>query len=261
MNNTLEILRYMESLSSNYLELLSKFDKNRFLNDKNYSIIQFFDKWGLERSGNTKMIKIADIKFLSLYLDDFNKEDFKTTFLKKYKEIAGTEKLNKKVNPLMDERILNFNPQTTVQLVKNNKIKDAFNSIQLNGIGHKIKSFFLRDMTLLYLDKTDFNIDELLYLFPIDVWIQEFLINLNIKKMDKYPTEKSYDNLSKADRELGFDFLNYCLQNNLDIRKLDAGIWFYCARVVGTKERLKYLLSKDSVEILKNEYQLQFKYL
>ncbi len=120
------------------------------------------------------MIKIADIKFLSLYLDDFNKENFKTTFLKKYKEIAGTEKLNKKVNPLMDERILDFNPQTTVQLVKNNKIKDAFNSIQLNGIGHKIKSFFLRDMTLLYLDKTDFNIDELLYLFPLMYGFRNF---------------------------------------------------------------------------------------
>lgn len=79
--------------------------------------------------------------------------------------------------------------------------------------------------------------------------------------MENYPTEKSYDNLSKEDRELGFDFINYCKRNNLDIRKLDAGIWFYCARVVGSKERLQYLLQKDSVDFLKTEYQLMFKYL
>lgn len=261
MKNTLEILKYMESLSSSYLELLSKFDKVRFLNEKNYSVIQFFDKWGLERSGSTKMIKIADIKFLSLYLDKFESEEFRKTFIERYKEIAKTEKLNEKVNPIMDEGIFSFNPQNTVKLVKQGKIKNAFDSIQLKGLGHKIKSFFLRDMTLLYLDNTDFTIEELLYLFPIDVWIKEFLLILNTEKMKIYPNEKEYDNLSKEDRELGFDFINYCLRNNLDIRKLDAGIWFYCARVVGSKERLKYLLKKDSVDVLREEYQLQFKYL
>lgn len=261
MKNTLEILRYMESLSSNYLELLSTFEIERFLKDRKYSIVQFFDKWGLERSGNTKMIKLADIKFLSLYLNEFENEQFRKSFIKKYKEIAGTEKLNEKVNPLMDESILSFNPQKTVEFVKEGKIKDAFNSIQLKGLGHKIKSFFLRDMTLLYSEKNDFTIEELLYLFPIDIWIKEFLKGLEIEKMENYPTEKRYDNLSKEDRELGFDFINYCKRNNLDIRKLDAGIWFYCARVVGSKERLQYLLQKDSVDFLKTEYQLMFKYL
>lgn len=261
MKNTLEILKYMESLSSNYLELFSTFEIERFLKDREYSIVQFFDKWGLERSGNTKMIKLADIKFLSLYLNEFENEQFRMSFIKKYKEIAGTEKLNEKVNPLMDEAILSFNPQKTVEFVKEGKIKDAFNSIKLKGLGHKIKSFFLRDMTLLYLDNTDFTIEELLYLFPIDVWIKEFLLILKIEKMEEYPEEKEYGNLSKEYRELGFDFINYCIQNNLDIRKLDAGIWFYCARVVGSKERLQYLLQKDSVDILKKEYQLMFKYL
>ena len=260
MKNTLEILQYMESLFSNYLKLLSHFDKERFLDDKNYSIVQFFDKWGLERAGSPKMLKIADIKFLSLYLDEFQDEDFKKTFIEKYKTIAGTENINEKVNPLMDEKILIFNPQETVQLIQNKKIKDAFDSIQLKGLGHKIKSFFLRDMTLLYLDNTDFTIEELLYLFPIDVWIKEFISGLKIEPMEEYPREKQYDNLKKEDRELGFDFIHYCINNNLDIRKLDAGIWFYCARVVGSKERLKYLLNQDSANILKEEYQLRFKY-
>ena len=31
---------------------------------------------------------------------------------------------------------------------------------------------------------------------------------LEIEKMENYPTEKRYDNLSKEDRELGFDFVN-----------------------------------------------------
>ncbi len=261
MKDTLEILKYMESLYSSYLELLSKFDKERFLNDKNYSIVQFFDKWGLERSGNTKLIKIADIKFLTLYFDRFGNDDFRKIFIEKYKEIAGTEKLNKKVNPIIDEAILSFDPQKTVQLIKEKKIKDAFASIQLKGLGHKIKSFFLRDMTLMYLDNTDFTIEELLYLFPIDIWIKEFLLGLKIEKMKKYPKEKQYDNLSKTDRELGFNFITYCMKNNLDIRKLDAGMWFYCAKVVGSKERLQYLLKEDSVDVLKDEYQLQFKYL
>ena len=70
------------------------------------------------------------------------------------------------------------------------------------------KSFFLRDMTLLYSEKNDFTIEELLYLFPIDIWIKEFLKELEIEKMENYPTEKRYDNLSKEDRELGFDFVN-----------------------------------------------------
>ncbi len=261
MKNTLEILKYMENLSSEYFELLSDFDKERFLNDKNYAIVQFFNNWGLERSGNTKMIKIADIKFLSRYLDEFEEDDFKKSFIKNYKKIAMTKKVNKKVNPVMDKAILNFDPQKTVQLVKDNKIKDAFNSIQLKGIGHKIKSFFLRDMTLFYSNNTNFTIEELLYLFPIDIWIKEFLQCLKIKDMENYPKENQYDNLSKADRELGFNFINYCRMNNLDVRKLDAGIWFYCARVVGSKERLKYLLNQDSVDALDEEYKLINKYL
>lgn len=40
------------------------------------------------------MIKIADIKFLSLYLDKFENEEFRKTFIEQYKEIAKTEKLN-----------------------------------------------------------------------------------------------------------------------------------------------------------------------
>ena len=116
-------------------------------------------------------------------------------------------------------------------------------------------------MTLMYLDNTDFTIEELLYLFPIDIWIKEFLLGLKIEKMKKYPKEKQYDNLSKTDRELGVNFITYCMKNNLDIRKLDAGMWFYCAKVVGSKERLQYLLKEDSVDVLKEEYQLQFKYL
>ena len=106
----------------------------------------------------------------------------------------------------------------------------------------------------------DFTIEELLYLFPIDVWIKEFISELKIEPMEEYPSEKQYDNLKKEDRELGFDFIHYCINNNLDIRKLDAGIWFYCARVVGSKERLKYILNQDSANILKEEYQLRFKY-
>lgn len=207
------------------------------------------------------MIKIADIKYLSLYMDKFENEDFNKIFIKKYKEIAKTEKLNEKANPIMDKAILSFNPQNTVNLVKQEKIKDAFDSIKLKGLGHKIKSLFLRDMSLLYSDKKSFSIEEFLYLFPIDVWIKEFLLVLNIEKMEKYPDEKSYDNLSKKDRELGFDFINYCMKNHLDIRKLDAAIWFYCAKVIGSKERLKYLLKKDSVDVLKEEWQLYFKYL
>lgn len=205
------------------------------------------------------MIKIADIKLLSLY--KFENEEFRKTFIEQYKEIAKTEKLNEKVNPIMDKTIFSFNPQNTIKSVQQGKIKEAFDSIQLKGLGHEIKSFFLRDMTLLYLDNTDFTIEELLYLFPIDVWIKEFLLILKIEKMEKYPEEKEYGNLSKEYRELGFDFINYCIQNNLDIMKLDAGIWFYCARVVGSKERLQYLLQKDSVDVLKKEYQLMSKYL
>lgn len=41
MKNTLEILRYTESLSSSYLGLLSKFDKERFLSEKTIRMFNF----------------------------------------------------------------------------------------------------------------------------------------------------------------------------------------------------------------------------
>lgn len=57
----------------------------------------------------------------------------------------------------MDKTIFSFNPQNTIKSVQQGKIKETFDSMQLKGLGHKIKSFFLRDMTLLYLDNKIFT--------------------------------------------------------------------------------------------------------
>lgn len=269
LKNTYGILKYIENLSSDYEKLFNDFDRERFLKDKNYSLVQFYYRWGLERYGNTKKIKLADIKFLSKYAEKFQDDSFKKDFVNRYKEMAGNDKLNEPRNPFifdmdknMDTSPLSFDPRKIVQLIKENKVEEAFNLIKLKGLGHKIKSFFLRDMSLFYsYDNLSKSQEELLYLFPIDIWIKEFLLCLKMGKLAKYPKAMKYDTLSPEDTKLGFDFLDYCVGKGLDTRKINAGIWFYCAMVVGSKERLRSLLMNDDVECIKNEYDLMFKYL
>src|SRR5258708_38842656 len=51
-------------------------------------------------------------------------------------------------------------------------LAEAFHSIQLRGVGHKIASFFLRDViTLTQSESKVTGVEKYLYCQPIDIWV------------------------------------------------------------------------------------------
>ena len=131
----------------------------------------FFYYWAFERQGAPMGYKIAAIKAIETVKDG----NYSQEFSKYYKG-----KTNKRNNPILDEKIKSLNIVNIVNNIENRKYRKAFESLGLNGIGHKIRAFFIRDIVhLLNIEKLN-NIEFADYLFmnPIDVWARFTVENI-----------------------------------------------------------------------------------
>ncbi len=95
-----------------------------------------------------------------------------------------------------------------------NRIWEIFHSLcSVRQIAEKIASLILRDISFVYEIKLS-NYYHYTYLFPIDTWINQIFVKLRIiNNEDKY--------ITKANK-----IVKVCLENNLDIRKVNAGAWY-----------------------------------
>ena len=97
-------------------------------------------------------------------------------------------------------------------LIKRNEIDVAYLELnKLSGIGDKISTFFLRDVTII----NNYNLDEnqMKYVFPVDTWVAQITSLLADKQ---FSTERP--------NEIKKYFIENYPDNNLPL--IAAGIWF-----------------------------------
>ncbi len=241
-------LRTFESYFKYYTEKNLSSVNKELLFDTAYMERMFFYYWAFERAGASKGFKIVAVKMLEDIRNDTNIRLYPA--FKKY--YSG--KPNQKNNPLLDDRIKQFDIINIISQINEGNVEGAFNGLNLNGINHKIRSFFIRDIIYL-LDKEDLiknNIEKTLYAFPLDVWVRTVLsCSLPITSHENIQRRK-YGNMSQKDLNLACCAIEECYKQNLSPLKLNMGIWYYCSTFVADMGRLKRLLELGEEE-LRNE--------
>jgi len=210
MNDKVEhIIKWFENIGNRYVEniLLPRVQINKMKQGKDYATKMFFHYWAFERQGAPGGYKIAAIKAIS----SGTKKSLSAEFKKYYHG-----KLNEKNNPILDDRIKKLDLQRTIKLVAKKNFNDAFTQIKLNGLGHKIRSFFLRDIVYLLNIEKDGQLStrDYLYMTPIDIWVRLVIQLLKIKLISTNELKRTHFELSKSDFETALKLITVCKKVN-----------------------------------------------
>lgn len=245
----MEILQKFEYYSKfHFSKFLSNIDKNRLF-EKSYMEKVFFLNYAYERANGPKGFKVISVKILEDLKFDKNL-NLKETFINYY--YSNKDKLNVNHNPILDDKIKSFDINSIIKNISNGSLEEAFNQLELKGIGHKIRSLFIRDILFL-LDKEKMilkNLEKSIYTFPIDFWVRKTL-NCLIKPNKSYKDIKrsNYGNLTKSDFMLAAETIEQCFQYNISPICANMGIWFFASNIVADEKRLGELLHKGPEEM------------
>ena len=136
-----ELFKWLEEISDIYYNsiLIPRVDIKRFSKDPDYARKKFLLYWAYERPNAPLAYKVAAIKTIESYSD--NNSDYQEHYKQFY-----SEKKNPSRNPGYDKRILSIEFPNITKQIETGNLFTAYNMINLCGIGHKIKTFFIRDM-------------------------------------------------------------------------------------------------------------------
>lgn len=242
-----DILDAIRPLYKKYEQsLASQADWQRFRKEKKYGAIQFFKWYGLERSGASKEQHITVVKFLNKYFECLNSMSEKE-IRKNLKEFQD-ENLNENNNPLFSTEIANLDIPFIIKYVENKHFQQAYESlIGQRGVGHKIASLFLRDVSLKLtsLKLTELSLQDTLYLFPVDVWVYEFMKAFDLKSTSTVNVLRP-KNFDKEKFELSQKFCIECLNHGYDPRIINVCIWKFGAHYAGNIKRLEKVIKEGS---------------
>jgi hypothetical protein len=140
------------------------------------------------------------------------------------------------------------------------------------GVGHKIKSFFLRDIVCL-LDKANVvqSVEQGLFLFPMDVWIVDFLIVLraleNPQEGLQRPLEENIEGIpievyqGIQEFDLAKATLAFCIDKKICPLRLNMGIWKYYSDCIQSRTYLQSLLNRRNVALVMEEFNIIGEYI
>lgn len=244
-----QLFQELINLSYIYTANLKKLTQIEKLKNEKYSKLFFVNGYGYERSGATKELRIAAIKSINkFYSDKSNSISFY------YNEYSKGGNVNPLRNPCLDENLQDLNFTNIITSILNKDIENAFNLLMsLKGIGHKIASFFIRDILILHNIESNSLQDSQLYLSnPIDVWIRIIFKQLSKNKIfNHFSFKKKY--LNKEDFNITKYMIHSAREQGIDLFKLNIGAWHFGALVCGTKNRVEYLLAEKSIPLIKGE--------
>ncbi len=239
-----KIINWFSDFGSRYVEnTLSIVDLDKMKTDKDYATKMFFFYWAFNRRGAPNGFRIATIKAFNTKPP----KDISTSFKEHF---YGPNNLYN--NPALDPEIIKLDICQTIQLLSDKDIKGAFDSIKLNGIGPKIKSFFLRDIAYL-MDMKDLKKEEYVFLNPIDIWVREAIKAL---KLNFSSDNFRYIDLGGEDLIVSLGLIETSLKAKSSPILVNMGIWYFCSRYIADVGYLKYLLSTPSIEKLNKEVEL-----
>lgn len=218
---------------------LARINSKKLLEDPNYANRIFFYYWAFERAGAPKAFKIAAVKTISDY--NISGGSCKSIF----RRYLDKKNLNVKNNPFLDPSIKKFDASAIIINIKDGKLKEAFENLSMPGINHKIKTFFIRDIIYLLEIEKDIctNCEDLLYTFPVDIWVEKTLPYLRQNSKPLSATlRKNYGNLTRINFELASATIKDCLQARISPLRLNMGIWYFASQFVGNVRRLEVVL-------------------
>lgn len=141
------------------------------------------------------------------------------------------------------------------KLVREGNLVEAFDRLELQGMGHKIRALFLRDLAILFEveEKLKANPEQYRYCQPIDVWVR-IVVEALCGKRAVSDSEKY--RLSPNDLGAVDNINELCRVAGVSPLKVNAGIWYFSANVVQDRKRLKELIQSGDVRKLKAELKL-----
>ena len=110
----------------------------------------------------------------------------------------------------------------------------SFNFLRsIRGVGHKIASFYLRDLiTISNINLA--NIKNRWLLQPIDIWVER-----TVKILTR--------NQSMNKQQVANWIVNNSIQYHLNPEHINMGIWFYCALIASNEYRLNQSLQNINI--------------
>jgi hypothetical protein len=260
MSSQKEMMAFFVDLSARFIKQYIDHDIARMKKDKFYAMKVFLG-YAYARAGAPGGYPIAARKSVS-YIE--SRRASKGRLWTVFKDFYHG-KTNPNNNPCADHRLMKTNFSDVVRNISEGKVKEAFSQLDFDGVGHKIRSLFIRDMVhLTEADaRTERNIDWYLYAQPIDVWVRKTagpLLQKDAERPREYDEEHSLKpsdiGMNKSDFHIASRIIAACLHEGFSPLKLNMGIWYYCAKVVADAGRLREILKERSVKALRDELAL-----
>jgi hypothetical protein len=231
---------------------LQYIDTQRLSEDSSYGLKAFLFGWAFERAGAPRGYRIAAAKSVSSLGQA--QGDLPRLF-KKY----WHGKVNAKLNPMLDPALAKLSVPAIVKMVRAGAIETAFQSIDIRGIGPKIRAFFLRDLvTLLNAEsKLERNLSALILCQPIDVWVRFAAKELpDIQTSLSVPAHLRKLGLNSGDLAVAARIIELSKKAGVSPLKVNQGIWYFSAYVVSDRNRLQQLIADGHPDALEEELRL-----
>lgn len=224
--------------------------------DRNYGLKAFLFMWAYERSGAPRAYRIAAVKAIS-------RGNTAKNLSREFKAFCSG-KLNPNGNPALDPRIGTLDIPAVVEMVRNGELERAFAALDLRGVAHKLRAFFIRDVvTLLDVEsRLKRSTEKYLWCQPIDVWVRTAAEELCPSRLvDPAPRASQKFRLSRSDRIHAGGIIQLSLSAGVSPLRVNQGIWYFSSNVVADSERLRLLLQTGNPRRLDAERKLMTGFL
>ncbi len=253
IDNTYDKVRWFARCGDRYVKAyLGHIDVDRLATDKDYGLKLLLFGWAFERSGAPRAYRIAAVKAVS-------------SIARSHQELGKVfgefcqSKIWKKGNiPVVDQRIDHLDVREIIQQVKEGALSDAFRKLELKGMGHKLKSFFLRDLVTLFHaePKLANNRNAYLWCQPIDVWVRLAAQALESDEPDLVRGDRKKYQLNGDDLKTARKIVDLSIHAGVSPLKVNQGIWYFSANAVADEKRLQKLIGERGCDELDDELAL-----
>jgi hypothetical protein len=221
-------------------------DVARLRCDPAYGLKIFVAGYAYERSGAPRSYKTAAIKAVTAAGPHLEQ-------IPAHYATFHPSPTNASNNPALDPRLGDLNVPGLVALVEQGALAEAYRRvIRLQGIGAKIAAFFVRD--LVTLTSAEGAVDGLagyVYAQPIDVWVRLTARALDLPLPLACPPCPC--GLGRDDYAIAVSLSYAALEAGACPLRLNQGMWYICAHVIGDPQRLAVLLAARDVAVLERE--------
>ena len=217
---------------------LGHVDAQRLAVDPRYGLQLFFFTWAFERFGAPHAYRIASVKAVSS-LKTSNGE------LSKLFGRFCHGKLHPQANPAVDPKAADLDVPRIVQMVGQGALGDAFNALDLKGVGPKLRAFFLRDLVTLLKAESKLSSDPKAFLWcqPIDVWVRFAAEELcGTRTFQPVPAASAKGMLKGRDLALASGIIELAREAGVSPLKVNQGVWYFSRNAVADGARLRELI-------------------